>query len=92
MLGRELSVFSSILFASGANECNRNGDPAFTVGPPENDAVFKIQKIVMMYNTTSTASGQQNGTVSGAPMLERPAKMAWLVVAGSSLIMAYLLS
>lgn len=29
---------------------SRNGDPYFTAGPPKNDAVFKIQKIVMEYN------------------------------------------
>ncbi|PPJ51098.1 hypothetical protein CBER1_07910 [Cercospora berteroae] len=49
-----------------------NGDPSFTVGPPANDAVFKIQKIVMMYNTTDD-SGQQEGSSSGServrPML-----------------------
>ncbi|GIZ47509.1 hypothetical protein CKM354_001059800 [Cercospora kikuchii] len=42
-----------------------NGDPSFTVGPPENDAVFKIQKIVMIYNTTDDA-GQQEGSRSGS--------------------------
>ncbi|WPB06215.1 uncharacterized protein RHO25_010872 [Cercospora beticola] len=42
-----------------------NGDPSFTVGPPVNDAVFKIQKIVMMYNTTDDA-GQQEGSSSGS--------------------------
>jgi beta-glucanase (GH16 family) len=30
-----------------------NGDPGFSVGPPKNDALFKINNIVMYYNTTS---------------------------------------
>ncbi|EME82290.1 glycoside hydrolase family 16 protein, partial [Pseudocercospora fijiensis CIRAD86] len=29
-----------------------DGDPDFTVGPPKNDAVFRMQKIVMRYNTS----------------------------------------
>lgn len=30
-----------------------NGDPQFSVGPPKEDAVFKISQIIMYYNTTS---------------------------------------
>ncbi|KXT01771.1 hypothetical protein AC579_6365 [Pseudocercospora musae] len=37
-----------------------DGNPDFTVGPPKNDAVFQIQKIVMQYNTT--ADDQQQGS------------------------------
>lgn len=33
-----------------ADRVRRNGDPNFTVGPPEKDAVFKVQKIVMYYD------------------------------------------
>lgn len=32
---------------------HRNGDKNWTAGPPETDAVFKIQKIVMYYNPGS---------------------------------------
>ncbi|EME47136.1 glycoside hydrolase family 16 protein [Dothistroma septosporum NZE10] len=39
-----------------------DGGPSFTVGPPASDAVFRIQKIVMHYNTT--ADDQQSGTPS----------------------------
>lgn len=28
----------------------RNGDKGWSAGPPQDDAVFKIQKIVMYYN------------------------------------------
>lgn len=28
----------------------RNGEKGWTAGPPEEDAIFKIQKIVMYYN------------------------------------------
>lgn len=31
-----------------------NGDPGFTVGPPKNDAIFKISSITLFYNTTSS--------------------------------------
>jgi hypothetical protein len=33
-----------------ANETDRNGDKGWSAGPPQDDAVFKIQKIVMYYN------------------------------------------
>lgn len=33
-----------------ANKTDRNGDKGWTAGPPQEDAVFKIQKIVMYYN------------------------------------------
>ena len=33
-----------------------NGDPGWTVGPPIEDSIFKIQSITMYYNTTSTTS------------------------------------
>ena len=34
-----------------ANKIGRNGDKGWTAGPPQEDAVFKIQKIVMYYNS-----------------------------------------
>ncbi|KAM3417473.1 hypothetical protein BST61_g5717 [Cercospora zeina] len=48
-----------------------NGDPEFTVGPPKNDAVFKIQQIVMMYNTTDDhdQQGSNSGSVRILPVL-----------------------
>ena len=33
-----------------ADDVDRNGDKGWTAGPPQEDAVFKIQKIVMYYN------------------------------------------
>jgi len=33
-----------------ADEIDRNGDKGWSAGPPQDDAVFKIQKIVMYYN------------------------------------------
>jgi len=30
-----------------------NGDPGFSVGPPKNDAILKIEEVVMYYNTTA---------------------------------------
>ncbi|KAK4629151.1 hypothetical protein CLAFUW4_08507 [Fulvia fulva] len=45
-----------------------NGDPDFTVGPPATDAVFRIQKIVMHYNTSADNTGTPsagNGTAPG---------------------------
>jgi hypothetical protein len=36
-----------------ADEFDRNGDKRWTAGPPQEDAVFKIQKIVMYYNPGS---------------------------------------
>jgi hypothetical protein len=38
---------------SDTNEVLRNGDKGWTAGPPQEDAVFKIQKIVMYYNPGS---------------------------------------
>ncbi|SMR55226.1 unnamed protein product [Zymoseptoria tritici ST99CH_1A5] len=49
LLGRGLGM-------RGREFRSRNGDPDFTVGPPQNDAVFKIQRIVMRYNTTADGS------------------------------------
>jgi len=34
-----------------------NGDEGWSVGPPKDDSVLKIEKIEMFYNTTRTASG-----------------------------------
>ncbi|EXJ70880.1 uncharacterized protein A1O5_05872 [Cladophialophora psammophila CBS 110553] len=34
-----------------------NGDQGWTAGPPNRDNVFKIQKIVMYYNTATNESG-----------------------------------
>ncbi|KJX94930.1 hypothetical protein TI39_contig4149g00007 [Zymoseptoria brevis] len=42
----------------------KNGDPEFTVGPPQNDAVFKIQRIVMRYNTTADSSRGEGPSMS----------------------------
>lgn len=36
-----------------ADITSRNGDKGWTAGPPQDDAVFKIQKIVMYYNPGS---------------------------------------
>lgn len=33
-----------------ADDIDSNGDKGWTAGPPQEDAVFKIQKIVMYYN------------------------------------------
>lgn len=33
-----------------ADDTCSNGDKGWTAGPPQEDAVFKIQKIVMYYN------------------------------------------
>jgi hypothetical protein len=33
-----------------ADDTYSNGDKGWTAGPPQDDAVFKIQKIVMYYN------------------------------------------
>lgn len=33
-----------------ADDTDSNGDKGWTAGPPQEDAVFKIQKIVMYYN------------------------------------------
>jgi hypothetical protein len=33
-----------------ADDTGSNGDKGWTAGPPQEDAVFKIQKIVMYYN------------------------------------------
>jgi hypothetical protein len=84
----------------------RNGDPDFTAGPPENDAVFMIQKIVMRYNTTSEDGAQysggsqdrgsqdrssQNGT-SSAAALASPMMMLAAAAAGGRLLIARFLS
>ena len=46
--GQELSRY-----LGSADKTDRNGDKGWTAGPPQEDAVFKIQKIVMYYNPGS---------------------------------------
>ncbi|KAI5364676.1 Putative concanavalin A-like lectin/glucanase domain superfamily [Septoria linicola] len=59
--------------------------------PPKNDAVFRIQKIVMQHNTTADAGSgsQQNSTTSGAAM-SSPLGLQVMVGAASAVGLAYL--
>jgi hypothetical protein len=50
-IGRKFARSQMLHNDSGdANETDRNGDKGWSAGPPQDDAVFKIQKIVMYYN------------------------------------------
>lgn len=56
-----------------------DGDPDFTVGPPEEDAIFRIQKIVMYYNTSADneaalAAAGNSSAASGAQGMPSPQK------------------